>query len=119
MRRLVIEPPARADIKSIRAYTRRVFGAGAQHKYGAAMQRAFELLCADPQRRGVQHREDLPRAPGFARAGARFLEEEVLLGGPCPPQPGLCNGASDGEYAVVYRITRTADLVQQRPATRR
>lgn len=52
-------------------------------------------------------------------APGRFLEEEVLLGGPCPPQPGLCNGASDGEYTVVHRITRTADLVQPRPATRR
>lgn len=63
MRRLVIEPPARADIKKIRAYSRRVFGEGAQQKYGALMQRAFELLCADPQRAGVQLREDLPRAP--------------------------------------------------------
>ncbi len=63
MRRLVIEPPARADIKKIRAYSRRVFGEGAQQKYGALMQRTFALLCADPQRANVQRREDLPRAP--------------------------------------------------------
>ncbi|NWG54146.1 MAG: type II toxin-antitoxin system RelE/ParE family toxin [Hydrogenophilaceae bacterium] len=63
MRRLVIEPPARADIKAIRAYSRRAFGSGAQQKYGALMRRAFVLLCADPERAGAQRREDLPRAP--------------------------------------------------------
>lgn len=63
MRRLVIEAPARADIKRIRAYSRQVFGDGAQHKYGALMQRAFGLLCADPQRANAVRREDLPRAP--------------------------------------------------------
>ncbi len=52
-------------------------------------------------------------------APGRFLQETVLLGGPCPPQPGLCNEPSDGEYEVTYRITRTADLVQQRPAAQR
>jgi|GEM_PF-1970362 len=63
MRRLVIEPPARTEIKKIRAYSRRVFGEGAQHKYGALMQRAFDMLCNDPARPNVQQREDLPRAP--------------------------------------------------------
>lgn len=63
MRRLVVEPPARVEIKKIRAYSRRVFGEGAQHQYGALMQRALDLLCADPQRVNVQRREDLPRAP--------------------------------------------------------
>ncbi|MBL8545425.1 MAG: type II toxin-antitoxin system RelE/ParE family toxin [Hyphomonadaceae bacterium] len=60
MRRLERKPGARADIKAIRAYSRRVFGAGAQHKYGALMKRAFVMLCADPQRSGVQQCEDLP-----------------------------------------------------------
>lgn len=52
-------------------------------------------------------------------ARGRFVEQEVLLGGPCPPQPPLCNGASDGEYTIVFRITRTADLVERTPASRR
>ncbi|MGQ0532144.1 MAG: type II toxin-antitoxin system RelE/ParE family toxin [Caulobacteraceae bacterium] len=60
MKRLERKPQARADIKSIRAHSRRAFGVGAQHKYGALMKRAFEMLCADPQRTGVQQREDLP-----------------------------------------------------------
>lgn len=60
MRRLERKPKARADIKAIRAYSRRVFGAGAQEQYGALMKRAFVMLCANPQRIGVQHREDLP-----------------------------------------------------------
>lgn len=63
MRQLVVEPPARAEIKAIRAYSRRAFGDGAQQTYGALMQRGFDLLCANPQRPGVRLREDLPRAP--------------------------------------------------------
>lgn len=60
MRRLERKPGARADIKAIRAYSRRVFGVGAQHKYGALMKRAFQMLCADPQRTNVQQSEDAP-----------------------------------------------------------
>ncbi|MBN8606289.1 MAG: type II toxin-antitoxin system RelE/ParE family toxin [Caulobacterales bacterium] len=60
MRRLERKPKARADIKAIRAHSRLAFGIGAQRKYGTLMKRAFELLCADPQRASVHQREDLP-----------------------------------------------------------
>jgi plasmid stabilization system protein ParE len=71
MRRLARKPLARADIKTIRAYSRRAFGAGAQHKYGAPMKRAFNLLCADPQRPGVQQHEDIPGVHFFHLRHAR------------------------------------------------
>ncbi|HVK79603.1 MAG TPA: type II toxin-antitoxin system RelE/ParE family toxin [Verrucomicrobiae bacterium] len=60
MRRLERKPLARADIKEIRAYSRRAFGPGSQHAYGALMKHAFDLLCEKPQRTGVQQHEETP-----------------------------------------------------------
>jgi len=71
MRRPERKPKARADIKAIRACSRRSFGAGAQHQYGALMKRAFNLLCADPQRSGVQQHEDMPGLHFFHLRHAR------------------------------------------------
>jgi plasmid stabilization system protein ParE len=71
MRRLERKPGARADIKAIRAYSRRVFGVGAQQKYGVLMKRAFQMLCADPQRTNVQQSEDLPGLHTFHLRHAR------------------------------------------------
>ena len=71
MRRLERKPGARADIKAIRAYSRRVFGVGAQHQYGALMKRAFQMLCADPQRTNVRQSEELPGLHTFHLRHAR------------------------------------------------
>lgn len=71
MRRLERKPQARADIKAIRAYSRRVFGAGAQHAYGALMKSAFQMLCAEPARNGVQRIEDMPGLQLFHLRHAR------------------------------------------------
>lgn len=71
MRRLERKPGARADIKGIRAYSRRVFGVGAQLTYGALMKSAFQMLCADPARNGVQQIEDMPGLHTFHLRHAR------------------------------------------------
>jgi plasmid stabilization system protein ParE len=60
MRRIERKAEARADIKSIRERSRRMFGPGAQIAYGKLMKRAFLLLARDPQRPGVQQRDGLP-----------------------------------------------------------
>lgn len=99
MRRLSVEPPARADIKAIRNYTRRVFGAGAQLKYGALMQRAFDLLRENPNRTGVRVPDDLPRAP------YTFHLRHARTRGVAPKQPRhIVVFTSDDATLTVLRV---------------
>ena len=63
MRRLDVQPPARADIRNLLKTSRRRFGPRAKRDYKALIDRALALLCENPQRAGVTRREDLARAP--------------------------------------------------------
>lgn len=63
MRRLVIAPSALREIRDTLQRSRNKFGSRAARAYEALIRRAYKLLCADPQRGGVQRREELPRAP--------------------------------------------------------
>jgi len=51
---------ARADIQDALKTSRRMFGTRARRDYALLIDRAITMLRGDPQRGGVQHREDLP-----------------------------------------------------------
>lgn len=63
MKRLIVQPQAQADERLILLRSRRVFGAAATRAYAALLRRAYELLRENPQRSGVQLREDLSGSP--------------------------------------------------------
>jgi plasmid stabilization system protein ParE len=63
MRKLDVQPPARADIRNLLKTSRRRFGSRAKRDYKALIDRALALLCENPQRAGVARREELARAP--------------------------------------------------------
>lgn len=108
MRRLERKPKARADIKAIRAYSRRAFGAGAQHKYGALMKRAFNLLCADPQRAGVQQHEDMPGLHFFHLRHAR-----TRGAGPKQPRHILVFTFNDTTLTVLRLLHDSMDITKR------
>ena len=60
MRRAIHRPAARADIRNLLESSRRQFGAQAQHRYKALIDRAILLLCENPLRPGARQRADLP-----------------------------------------------------------
>jgi plasmid stabilization system protein ParE len=107
MRRLARKPLARADIKAIRAYSRRAFGAGAQHKYGALMKRAFNLLCADPQRSGVKQHEDMPGLHFFHLRHAR-----TRGAGPKQPRHVLVFTFDDTTLTILRVLHDSMDIPQ-------
>lgn len=63
MRTSQLNPEARADIRNLLKTSHRMFGARAKREYKLLIDRAVDLLCADPQRPSVQHRADLRAAP--------------------------------------------------------
>lgn len=81
MRRLDVQPPARADIRDLLKTSRRRFGSRAKRDYKALIDRALELLCENPQRAGVTRREDLRRAPYL------FALRHARTRGVSPKQP--------------------------------
>lgn len=109
MRRLRIEPPARAEIKAVRNYSRRVFGVGAQLKYGALMQRAFDLLCENPTRPGIKRREDLPRTP------YTFHLRHARTRGVAPKQPRrFIVFTHDAKTLTILRVLHNSMDIAQR-----
>jgi toxin ParE1/3/4 len=63
MRKQHLKPEARADIRDLLKTSRRMFGPRAKRDYKLLIDRAVDLLCADPQPPSVQHRTDLRAAP--------------------------------------------------------
>ena len=63
MRKAEVKPEARTDIRALLKTSRRMFGLRAKREYKLLLDRAEALLCADPNRVGVQHRPDLRAAP--------------------------------------------------------
>ena len=108
MRRLERKPQARADIKAIRAYSRRVFGAGAQLKYGALMNRAFGALCADPRRAGVQHFEGLPELRFFHLRHVRTRGAP-----PKQPRPIIVFTYDDATLTILRVLHDSMDITQR------
>lgn len=63
MRKPQLKPEARADIGDLLKRSRRIFGPRAKHEYKLLIDRAVDLLCADPHRASVRHRVDLRATP--------------------------------------------------------
>lgn len=109
MRRLDFKPLARADIKSIRDYSRRTFGPGAQRAYGVLMQRAFNLLRTNPTRPNVHYRDDLTDKPYL------FHLRHARKRGLSPKEPRhILVFSFDDETLTILRVLHDAmDVAEQ------
>lgn len=81
MRRLIVKPAALAEARGALRRSRTDFGAAAARRYETLIRRTYRLLCKDPKRPGVKHRE------GMQEGVFLFHLRHARARGSAPKQP--------------------------------
>lgn len=109
MRKAEVKPEARADIRALLKTSRRMFGLRAKREYKLLLDRAEALLCADPNRAGVQHRPDLRAAPCL------FHLRHARTRGVAPKQPRhiIVFTYDERTLSIIRVLHDSMDITQQ------
>ena len=113
MRKLVVTDPARADLRNIRAYSKKNFGEKATQAYSNLLKQAFREIRDDPDLPGSKHR---PEIDGNLRSYHTSLCKERSAPRVNRPRHFILYFEAQGEAVVISRILHDAqDILRQVP----